>query len=50
MTLNEIVSLLAEKGISVSVLEDDDGQIVIYTGQKLGENEILIPLDDWEAR
>ena len=50
MTLNEIVSLLAEKGISVSVLEDNDGQIVIYTGQKLGENETLIPFDEWEAR
>lgn len=45
MTLNEIVSLLAAKGVPVTVGEDNDGQVMIYTNRKLDENETLIPFD-----
>ena len=47
MTLNEIVSLLAAKGVPVTVGEDNDGQVVIYTNRKLdADDETLIPFDN----
>jgi len=46
MTLNEIVSLLAAKGIPVTAGEDNDGQVVLYTNRKLdADDETLIPFD-----
>ena len=45
MSLNDLVTLLAQHGIPATVDEDNDGQIVVYTGMKSNDGATLTPIN-----
>jgi hypothetical protein len=46
MKLNDVVEALLKLGIHVSVDEDLEGQVILFTGLKLDDDENLIEFEE----